>query len=252
MSKIEIPRDEQQCVDQLGDLGELATATAWHRAAIVAALVGPPTGQGSRSDLAKTSQVTTPHELAARGVHGLRTHATVERYQRAWCVFADRPAPQFGQVVDLDGLPEWPPNRDYSRNMRGEPERVAALIEQAEVDGVGPNMTVKIAGSPKPMQSAIKADEATAQAARRALRERQAAVTAPSVFDFIEVTARLAEDMQQLVDWCAQAPLKTEPRGLVEVMLDRVQPGSTYLRSMLDGPIDDAALHAWIDAGGAR
>jgi hypothetical protein len=171
MTTVRIPRSANAAVAALTDLGALVTATEWQRAAIVATLVGPAPGSGGPPDRGGQSPRTgfayTPTTLAALGITGLRKTDTIARYRDAW-FDAGRTAPTLGQTVDLDGLPDWPPTTDYTRNVR-DPERVTALTEQAEADGTGPNMTVKIAGSPKALAAAIKADPATAEAAAAAL-----------------------------------------------------------------------------------
>jgi hypothetical protein len=124
-------------VDALAEAGALITAKEWGRAAIVAALVGPAPGAGSRSDLASSGKVMTTLELAGKGIVGLSSHTTVERYRDAW-FDAGREAPSLGDRVDLDGLPDWPPNSKTSdttpgaqkvRDVMNNPASVAKAME---------------------------------------------------------------------------------------------------------------------------
>src|SRR5215831_9768775 len=167
-TNVRIPKDAARAVDALADIGALVTAKEWHRAAIIAALVGPPLGQGSRSDLATSRQVMTTRELAEKGLVGLTTHDTVERYRDAWC--AVREVPALGDTIDLDGLPDWPPTPKVAMHIRG--ERREALETQAEADGTGKTKVLDIAQNPKAMASAIKADPEIAKAAHLALQNR--------------------------------------------------------------------------------
>ena len=130
---ITIPRTPDRCVDALAEAGALITAKEWGRAAIVAALVGPGQGHG----LSSSGQLTTV-DLSEKGIVGLTSRTTIERYRDAWCVYAGREAPTLGDRVDLDGLPDWPPNSKTSdtepgaqkvRDVRNNPSSVAKALE---------------------------------------------------------------------------------------------------------------------------
>jgi hypothetical protein len=134
--RITIPRTTEKCVDALAEAGALITAKEWHRAAIVAAIAAP--SQGRRSDLSDSSEKLTYAELAAKGIVGIRDKDTVARYRDAWCVYAGREAPSLGDRVDLNGLPDWPPNSKTSdttpgaqkvRDVMNNPASVAKAME---------------------------------------------------------------------------------------------------------------------------
>jgi DNA N-6-adenine-methyltransferase (Dam) len=80
-----IPRDPHQADRLAGDLGVLATATEWKRAAIVYSRVRVQEGQGRpiAAEKAKTD-LLSPAEYALLGIHGLRSTTTVRAYWRAW------------------------------------------------------------------------------------------------------------------------------------------------------------------------
>ena len=81
-----IPAKPAEADALAGELGELATATEWKRAAIVYARVKVGDHGGDRSkinnDLA--SGKITPNEYALRQIHGLRSATTIRAYWRAW------------------------------------------------------------------------------------------------------------------------------------------------------------------------
>lgn len=129
MHHINIPSSTEECVNELSSVGALITAKEWTRAAIVTALVGPAPGRTGRPKSSEVRTYMTVIELAAKGIVGLSSTNTVERYRDIWCAY--RPVPQFGEAVDLTGLPKFPPTDDYSRNVR-DPERVDRLKHQAD------------------------------------------------------------------------------------------------------------------------
>lgn len=79
-----IPADASAADTLAGQLGALATATEWQRAAIVSARVevqdgpGRPTGEKAKGDR------LSPEKFALLGIHGLRSKTTVRAYWRAW------------------------------------------------------------------------------------------------------------------------------------------------------------------------
>jgi hypothetical protein len=77
-STFTIPVDPAAADAMAGELGELATATEWKRAAIVYARVRVQEGQG-RPPAAEmvSSDLLTPAEYALRGIHGLRSKTTI-------------------------------------------------------------------------------------------------------------------------------------------------------------------------------
>lgn len=80
-----IPADPKTADGMAGDLGELATATEWKRAAIVYARVRVQDCRGRPAEAEKVaSDLLTPAEYALLGIHGLRSKTTVRAYWRAW------------------------------------------------------------------------------------------------------------------------------------------------------------------------
>jgi hypothetical protein len=79
-----IPADPRAADKLAGELGELATAVARQRAALVYARVRVQDGQGRPTvEKAKTG-LLSPAEYALRGIHGLRSRTTIRAYHRAW------------------------------------------------------------------------------------------------------------------------------------------------------------------------
>lgn len=99
-SAFTLPADINAAAASLGRLGELATATEWKRAAIVATFVHMPGKRRGRSNESVESRsLETPKQFARRGIVGLASDQTVYTYARAWLDRYDRPAP--GQRIDL-------------------------------------------------------------------------------------------------------------------------------------------------------
>lgn len=170
MSSITIPRSAARCIDVLAETGALITAKEWHRAAIVAALVGPAPGHGPGRGKDSTSAAFMPiTALAQKGIVGLSSQHTVERYRDAWHIDAGRPTPKLGGKVNLDDLPDWPPTPNVAKSIQG--ERRDALVAQAQQDGTGQAKVLDIAQNPKAMAAAIKADPQVADAAAKALTQ---------------------------------------------------------------------------------
>jgi hypothetical protein len=166
--RVPIPRDDAEA----RALADTLNTGGWGLAGYLASRVTlDGEGQGTRSDRGRTSATSSrgllsPREFAALGIRGLRSKDTVRLYVERWQA-TGLPVPTPGTSVTMPDL-DWPPTTDYSRNVR-DPERVAAIAAQAEEDDTGVNMAVKIAGSPRAMQAAIKADPATRQAAMEAI-----------------------------------------------------------------------------------
>jgi hypothetical protein len=94
-----------------GELGELATACEWKRAAIVYARVRVSEHGGHRSKT-KTGLANGkigPKEYALRGVHGLRSPTTIRRYWWAWQHAIDEGLAEPVELGDTIMLPdaEW-------------------------------------------------------------------------------------------------------------------------------------------------
>lgn len=169
MTQVRIPVSLDAAVEQLGVIGKIVTAQNWERAAVLAAYVQPDAGHGGRAETASSSRLVSATEFSRKGIHGLRSKDTVLRYVNAW--LSQRPRPQPGEAVDLDGLPDWPPDTEApGRNVGGDRRR-DAIIAQAEADGTGASKALDIASNPKAMMAAIKADPNTEIVAKQALNE---------------------------------------------------------------------------------
>lgn len=169
MTLLHIPKTSRDAVKQLNEKGGLIFAREWERAAIVFAFTRDD-GRGSWA-VASSSHSLTFRELADMGVVGLRSKDTVARYHRAWAATGRPSAP--GTKVDTNGLGEFPPDQVTVARGVKEPDRRAAIIAQAEADGVGPSKALDIASNPKAMAAAIKADAKVASYAMAALDQRR-------------------------------------------------------------------------------
>ena len=141
---ITIPRSIRGAERKLAELGGLAHATEWHRAAIVAAYVDPDLGRGGPPNRRanRSSDVCSAEDFAEHGIAGLRSAATVRIYARAWLNSFDRPAPgQRLQLPDPDTHP-WPPTRPDSAGSRvsADPERA---VEQV-IERHGPEVVAQV------------------------------------------------------------------------------------------------------------
>jgi hypothetical protein len=79
-----IPSDPDKADHLATELGELATATEWKRAALVYARVRVQDSAGRPSGEKVIGDLLSPAEYALRGIHGLRSKTTVRAYWRAW------------------------------------------------------------------------------------------------------------------------------------------------------------------------
>lgn len=163
-----LPTTAEEAVTELGSLGLLMNATGWKKAAIVAALVGPATGPGRKGRDSYLFPLTI-EALLERRITGLRDRQTVMRYRDAW--FGERDLPTLGDKIDLDGLPDWPPNLTVGERAPGmTPERRDTLMKAGKDAGMpSGSKVVDVAANPKAMAAAIKADPQVEAAAREAL-----------------------------------------------------------------------------------
>lgn len=125
----------------------LLHAKNWERAALIATLVGPPTGRTGRPKKSLhvgTSYQYSPATLAALQLNGLRSQDTIRHYRDQWCKHRD--VPHLGDTVDLDGLPEWEgTNTARARKERETPgsltyahksNKPSSVTEQTKVYGI--------------------------------------------------------------------------------------------------------------------
>jgi hypothetical protein len=136
MSTFTIPSDPDKADHLATELGELATAAEWKRAALVYARVrvqdsaggDPATRAKVKGDIG--DQRLTPAEYALRGIHGLRSKTTIRAYYRAWdnAVVEGLAQPvELGDEVELPDSAQWedcytPQNRSVSPFERPEPQ----------------------------------------------------------------------------------------------------------------------------------
>jgi len=147
--QVAIPATIGQAEERLASIDSLVTAKNWHRAAIVAAFVTLTEGKGKRN---VTSDIS-PVEFAAKGIAGLRSKNTVQRYVEAWEA-SGHPRPVPGESVTLPDLP-FPPNTD----MPGDDQRNERLREAGQAEGMPTgSKVVDVANNPKAVKAAIKAD----------------------------------------------------------------------------------------------
>lgn len=168
-SNVRVPNSLDAAVEQLGSIGRVVTARNWERAAILATYVMPDAGSGGRAEARSSAHLVSAREFARKGIHGLRSENTVLRYVNAW--LSERPRPEPGETVDLDGLSDWPPSENVARSIQG--QRREALVQGAEAAGAGQSKVLDIAQNPKALAAAIEADESTAAAAAGALINRE-------------------------------------------------------------------------------
>jgi WhiB family transcriptional regulator, redox-sensing transcriptional regulator len=123
VSGFTIPADPTDADHLAGELGELATACEWKRAAIVYARVQVSEHGGDRSKLKSdlANGKMTPAEYAVLGIHGLRSPQTVRRYWRAWQRAVDEGLAEPVKLGDTVELPtaEW---GDFYAPMRPLPD----------------------------------------------------------------------------------------------------------------------------------
>lgn len=247
MSAFTLPTDIDAAAASLGRLGELATATEWKRAAIVATFVRTDSKGGRPGNLPDPSGFETPNQFARRGIIGLSSHTTVTIYARAWLDRYDRPAP--GQRIDLPDEP-WPPTQlGDTRNAVADRE---AIYAQAEDDGVGRVKAVDIAKNTGAMEAAIKASPRVAEAAVRALRARKPqAAPEPrrfehaSTFRIDVVTAHLRTALGELVaaiGAAAQEP--TNEPDVAQRLLAEIRRACDYFQNGGDFTPDDRVFLA--------
>jgi len=190
-----MPSTLDDAQDQLAALDQVATATGWHRAAIVYAFVTPDAGNGGRPQ-ALGSERLSCKAFARLGIAGLRADGTVAHYQRCWQLAVDQglaePTMPGAQVV-LPDIP-WPP-ADVRSNRHVDAE---AIRTQAAVDGLPTgSKALDVASNTRSMAAAIKASPDVAAAAREALRERDRLDDATTQATIDQVARRAGRAVEQ-------------------------------------------------------
>jgi hypothetical protein len=111
MTTFTIPVDPTKADDLATELGELATATEWKRAAIVYARVqvGQHGGDRTKTRTDLDSGKLTTEQYALLGIHGLRSKTTIRAYWRAWDNAINEGVAEPVSLGDEVGLPdaEW-------------------------------------------------------------------------------------------------------------------------------------------------
>jgi len=114
--------------------------------------------------------------LAAHRIVGLRDRDTIALYRDRWQAAINEGAAgpiSLGDTIIIPDDWDWPPNDSVGeRDVSMTPERRDRLMEAGREAGMPKgSKVVDIAANPKSLRAAIKADPATAQAARQALEE---------------------------------------------------------------------------------
>lgn len=144
--KIAIPASVEDATAALNGLDQLLTAGEWKRAAIVAAFVD--LGEGKGKSVGNATSSISCEAFAALGIAGLKSKDTVRRYVQAW--LEQRPRPLPGEVIDMDGLPEWP-----TRYGDGKEKHGAAR---------SPGQTAEALSDPAFVAKVLKSDKLSAEA----------------------------------------------------------------------------------------
>ena len=212
---ITVPRSIAAAERKLNELAEIATATEWSRAAIVATYVNPGAGQGRRTSRSSAGGLESASAFARRGIVGLRSENTVLIYARAWLDRFDRPVP--GRRLSVTIEEDWPPTRtgtDGYDTEEGAARTIDRIIERHGADVVA----ARVAETQPETIAKVVVDSPEADAAVTC--ERIDRVTTP------EQRRELTEhnrEMRERGD-AADANMKTglEHRGLVhhEATLD--------------------------------
>ena len=104
---VTLPASLDDAVAELTGIGELLTATEWHRAAIIASFVRLDIGRGGR-ETADSSHFVSARRFADLGVRGLSHHSTVAHYVQCWLEAHGDNYPPRGRTIELPADP-WPP-----------------------------------------------------------------------------------------------------------------------------------------------
>lgn len=170
ITKVAIPATIEEAQASLQGIGALLTAKSWERAAIVAAFVEIAERDGGRKPV--SSNRLSPNEFAALGITGLKSHVTVRGYVERWT--AVRPAPKPGEIVELEGLPEWatpsPGSKSKAEDIATQPGAVRQALEdptfRAKV--ITPEVVAKVVAEDKTAARAVAKSDASMGAVDRA------------------------------------------------------------------------------------
>ena len=180
MKTITIPGTIEEAKTALDGLGELLTAKAWERAAIVAAFTRLDERGGDRKSEAainRSSEIDrlTPEKFAALGIHGLQSGNTVRLYVQTWqaaqqgiitvdpisgkssfdaaeldpAMFDDF-TPTAGEAIDLPTHIPWPPTRTGTDGYETETGLTSTIKRAVEKHGGGAVTKAVIDTVPEP------------------------------------------------------------------------------------------------------
>jgi hypothetical protein len=148
-----MPRSIRAAENKLNELGEIATATEWHRAAIVATFVEIGRGHGGRRETPNSGSLESAVAFARRGIVGLTSDTTVAMYARAWLDKFPRPEPGRKVTLPDDG---WPPTRTGTDGYNSEEGAAKTIQKIVEKHGASALATATKA-SPKVAEAAAQA-----------------------------------------------------------------------------------------------
>lgn len=160
MTRFKIPRSPEAVTDQLGEIGELLTATEWKRAALLASVVRlDPNGGGRNARKpAATGGFHSATSFSELGITGLRSKGTVTLYVQRWLEANDDEYPELGATVVLPE-DDWPPTRtgtDGYESATGVERTIDRLIETH-----GPTVIAQMVTSRPEMAAAMAEDDQT-------------------------------------------------------------------------------------------
>jgi hypothetical protein len=117
-----IPPNPDKADALLGELGEMATATDWKRAAIVYARTRQGMPGRPSQELADNSHFLSFREFAKLGIHGLTHHSSVSLYRSIWQRAVDTGIAEPVSLGDTVTLPDLDWTRDTAWPLKPQPE----------------------------------------------------------------------------------------------------------------------------------
>lgn len=254
MTKIQVPRTPKGVMKELGEVGELLTATEWKRAALLASVVRLP-GRGARRE-ERTTTFFTANSFADLGITGLRSDKTVHLYVQRWLDANDGVYPELGSRVELPDL-DWPPTRTGTDGY-GSGAGAARMIERI-VEKHGPEVIAAAVRRPDIARAVDRDQEASrevlkasvARAPRPTAREPSGAagdlLNATQVMVVNAVVAGLVRKAHELHGELTKHPMSDYPwrpnaRELLLHDLDDVIRLVNESKEMLTVEVTDEAL----------
>jgi hypothetical protein len=276
LTSVSIPRSIKGAETKLAELGEIATATEWHRAAIVAAFVQIGRGHGGRKETPNSGSLESAVAFSRRGIIGLTSDTTVAMYARAWLDLFPRPEP--GRKVTLPDL-DWPPTRTGTDGYSSE-DGAAKTVERIVEKHGAVALAAAVKSSPKVAEAAAQAlvekgdvaalSQATAAASRNRQVERNRArreeglgkgrtvedkpkAFTPDVMAFLQVKG-LSDALRSLVttfpnEWAAlsEDAKSDDFIGVCEETFDKIEIALANCRNIVSGGVSDKAIMQLLD-----